>query len=134
MDAKFPPLNWDEFSRALSVARHFSSVVGVYNLDGCLRQGFLPRLKTMDWSQPVAIPVRAVGKAAGLRRLIFVLLWLASHIIYVALLFLRMVGWLVRLIVRRRKRGQARFARSAVPTPFKRWFSAWSSLFGRLWL
>lgn len=106
MDAKFPPLNWDEFSRALIVAGHFSSVVGVYNLDGCVRQGFLPRLKTMDWSQPVVIPARAVGKAAGLRRLIFALLWLASHIIYAALLFLLMVGWLVRLIVRRRNRRQ----------------------------
>ena len=90
-------------TRALIVARHFTSVIGVYNLDGCLRQGFLPRLKTMDWSQPVVISARAVGKAAGLRRLIFVLLWLASHIIYVALLFLLMVAWLVWLIVRHRR-------------------------------
>src|SRR5215469_658321 len=34
MDAKFPPLSWDEFSRDLIVARHFSGMVGVYNLDG----------------------------------------------------------------------------------------------------
>jgi len=115
MDAKFPPLNWDEFSRALIVARHFSSVVGVYNLDGCVHQGFFPRLKTMDWSQPVVIPARAVGKAAGLRRLIFVLLWLASHIIYVALLFLLLVGWLVRLIVRRRRRRQAKIRQLSGP-------------------
>lgn len=111
MDAKFPPLNWDEFSRNLIVARHFSRLVGVYNLDGCVRQGFIPRLRTIDWSEPVVISAEAVGKAKRLRRLIFVLLWLAAHMIYVALLFLLMVGWLVRLIVRRRGRRLAKVRR-----------------------
>lgn len=107
MDAKFPPLNWDEFSRDLIVARHFSSVVGVYSLEGCVRQGFMARLKTMDWSEPVVIPAASVGKAAGLRRLIFVLLWLASHMVYLLLLFLLVVGWGIRLMLRRRRRRQA---------------------------
>lgn len=111
MDAKFPPLNWDEFSRNLIVARHFSRLVGVYNLDGCARQGFIPRLKTIDWSEPVVISAEAAGKAKRLRRLIFVLLWLAAHMIYVGLLFLLMAGWLVRLIVRRRGRRLAKVRR-----------------------
>jgi hypothetical protein len=55
MDAKFPPLNWDEFSRDLTVASHFSRIVGVYSLEGCVRQGFLPRLKALDWGQTVTI-------------------------------------------------------------------------------
>ena len=50
-NAKFGPLNWDEFSRDVTVASHFSQTVGVYNLEGCVRQGFLPRLITMDWNQ-----------------------------------------------------------------------------------
>jgi len=63
--------------------------------------------KPWNWSQPVVVRAGAVAKAAGLRRLIFVLLWFASHIIYVALLVLLMAGWRVRFIVMRRRRRQA---------------------------
>ena len=45
-DPHFARLNWEEFSRDLMVANHFSHVIGVYNLGGCVRQGFLARLKT----------------------------------------------------------------------------------------
>src|SRR5579863_10129932 len=38
------PLDWNEFSRDLIVASHFSRIVGVFNLEGCVRQGFLTRL------------------------------------------------------------------------------------------
>ena len=44
MDAKFPPLNWGEFSRDLIVA-HLFKRVGVYSLEGCVRQGFISRAK-----------------------------------------------------------------------------------------
>jgi hypothetical protein len=37
------------------------------SLAGCVRQGFIPRLQTMDWSQPVVISAGAADKAAGLR-------------------------------------------------------------------
>lgn len=47
-DAKNLPLNWEELSRDLIVAHHFSSVIGVYSLEGCVRQGFMPMLKAMD--------------------------------------------------------------------------------------
>jgi hypothetical protein len=48
LDAKYPPLSWEKFSRDLRVARHFSKSVGIYSLEGCVRQGFMSRLKTMD--------------------------------------------------------------------------------------
>jgi hypothetical protein len=38
-DAKFGPLNWEEFSRDLIIASHFSKLVGVYNLEGCISAG-----------------------------------------------------------------------------------------------
>ena len=47
-DARLPPLDWDEFPRDLIVAAHFARTVGVYSLEGCVQQGFLPRLRTMD--------------------------------------------------------------------------------------
>ena len=107
MDAKFPPLNWDEFSRDLIIARHFSRRVGVYSLEGCVRQGFIPQLKTMDWSRKVVIPNKSVGKAAGFRGFVFALLWVGSHLIYFALAFLLAIAWLLRFIVRRRARKRA---------------------------
>ena len=37
-DARFPPLDWEEFSRDLRVAAHFSTTVGVYSLGApCIR-------------------------------------------------------------------------------------------------
>jgi hypothetical protein len=112
MDAKFPPLNWDEFSRDLIVARHFSKLVGVYSLEGCVRQGFIPRLKTMDWNQQVVIPGDSVRKAGGFRKFLFALLWVGSHFLYFMVGFLLVMAWLVRLIVRwRRRKRAARMAR-----------------------
>ena len=64
------PLDWDEFSRDLIVASPYSRQLGVYDLEGCVRQGFLPRLKTMDWNKSVVIPsTLSVAKLA--RRISF---------------------------------------------------------------
>jgi hypothetical protein len=56
------PLNWDEFSRDLIVAGHFSRIIGVYDLEGCVHQGFLARLKTFDWSQSFTIQADAIRR------------------------------------------------------------------------
>lgn len=32
------PLDWDEFTRDLIVASHFSKHIGIYDLEGCVRQ------------------------------------------------------------------------------------------------
>lgn len=107
VDAKYAPLNWDEFSRDLIVARHFSKTVGVYSLEGCVRQGFMPKLKTFDWNQRVVIPAKSVGKAAGFRKFVFLVLWIGSHIIYIVLAVLLGIAWLARFIVLRRRRKRA---------------------------
>jgi hypothetical protein len=114
-DAKFPPLNWDEFSRDLIVARHFSKTVGVYSLEGCVRQGFMPKLKTLDWNERVAIPAKSVGKAAGFRKFVFLVLWVGSHIVYIVLALLLGIAWLVRFIVLRRRRKRAMRLATAAP-------------------
>jgi hypothetical protein len=62
-----PGLNWDEFFRDLLVAAHFAPVVGVFSLEGCIAQGFLPRLRGMDWSRSVIIPHEANRKVRLLR-------------------------------------------------------------------
>ncbi|HUA16883.1 MAG TPA: hypothetical protein VMG31_16435 [Verrucomicrobiae bacterium] len=95
IDARFPPLDWKEFSRDLLIASHFSPVVGVYSLEGCVRQGFLPRLTTLNWQSPVILPAQAVTKAQRFRRIVQTALWLASHMVYLAIIFAAGVGWLV---------------------------------------
>ena len=107
-DAKFPPLNWEEFSRDLIVARHFSpKMVGVYSLEGCVRQGFIAKMKTLDWSQKITIPAESLHKAMQVRQGVFAVLWFGSHIIYFAVAFLVALVWLTRFFVKRRRRKRA---------------------------
>jgi hypothetical protein len=106
MDAKYPPLNWEEFSRDLIVAHHFSPLVGVYSLEGCVKQGFIPKLKTMDWVQAVVIPATSLAQAAKVRNGIHAVLWVGSHLIYFVLAFLLLLAWVMRMIIRRRKRNR----------------------------
>ena len=54
-DARMGPLTWDELSHDVIVASHFSPVVGIYNLEGSVHRGLLPRLLALDWNQPVII-------------------------------------------------------------------------------
>lgn len=114
-DPHFVPLNWDEFSRDLRVANHFSfplsHTIGVYNLEGCVRQGFLSRLKTVDWGESVTIPAEAVRKAMQLRARIQAVLWIASHLLYILAVFLIGVTWIIaRWSGRRRLRKQPALA------------------------
>ncbi len=102
MDAKYGPLNWEEFSRDTIVASHFSREVGVYSLEGCVRQGFLPRLKTIDWNQGVEIPAVALARMRRFRAGVQTILWTASHLLYFATAFLIGVTWLARRWIRRK--------------------------------
>ena len=82
LEANFAPLNWDEFSHDLLVANHFAHCIGVYSLEGCARQGFLPRLKAISWNQPVTLSARSVRQAAWLRLGVRTALWTGSHLVY----------------------------------------------------
>jgi len=106
---KFGPLSWDELTHDVIVASHFSPVVGVYSLEGCVRQGFLSRLKTMNWGQSFTIPAEANRKVIQLRSRIQAALWTGSHLPYFAaavLLLDLLVAW-------RRQTGRRSRPRSA---------------------
>ncbi len=107
IDAKYGPLNWEEFSRDTIVASHFSRQVGVYSLEGCVRQGFLPRLKTMDWNQGVEIPAAALARMRRFRAVVQGILWTSSHLLYFTTAFLIAVIWLARRRIRRKHAPQA---------------------------
>jgi hypothetical protein len=89
-------LDWSRFSRDLIVASHFSHVIGVYDLEGCVRQGFLPRLKTMNWSQSVTLPAVAIRTTNQRLRMLRLVLWISSHLPYLVtalLLAITLAGW-----------------------------------------
>jgi len=106
MDAKFGPLNWNEFSSDLRVASHFSREIGVYNLEGCLRQNFLSRLKTLDWSQGVTLPAAKTARVHRFRFEVQAILWTASHLLYF-ILALAVLVWLLVLYRRNRTRSRS---------------------------
>ncbi len=95
------PLDWNEFSRDLIVASHFTQQIGVYNLEGCVRQGFLRRLLTMNWGQSVVIPPASIGRAERLGLIVRSVLWMVSRLPWLAAAVLLL---LAGLIVWRRSR------------------------------
>lgn len=100
------PLNWDEFSRDLLVASHFSHDIGVYNLEGCVRQGFLPRIETMNWNGSVLIPAASVTRAQRMGKALRTALWIGSRSLYFLAAALLMLVWLI-LRWRERRRNRA---------------------------
>lgn len=90
-------LDWERFSRDALVAGHFSRLVGVYDLEGCVRQGFLPRLNAMKWDRVVTIPAPAVRRAILLHALLPAALETISNLPYwgggLILLDIAVVWW-----------------------------------------
>jgi hypothetical protein len=80
----FGPLDWEEFSSDLIVASHFAHHIGVYNLEGCVRQRFLPRLETMDWGGSVVIPAASIARAKRHVMALSIALWIGSNLLYLA--------------------------------------------------
>ena len=50
------PLTWEEFTKDLLLAKQHSNAVYIFNLEGCVEQGFLPRLVTFNWTSEVPKP------------------------------------------------------------------------------
>lgn len=73
-----PALSWEEFARDLLLAWHWCDDIYVYSLEGCVWQGFLPRLRSFDWAEPVKRPKQAL-MARGLRATLTVGLWTTAH-------------------------------------------------------
>jgi hypothetical protein len=103
-DPVVAPLNWEQFSRDLIVASHFTHLVGVYNLEGCVHQGFLPRLNALDWNQSVTIPGPTIKNASRVAMVFETALWVASHLVYFAVAILFAIGYLIGRRYRRKGR------------------------------
>jgi hypothetical protein len=107
LDARYPPLDWDEFSRDLLAASHYSSMVGIYSLEGCVRQGFLPRLQTLNWNQSVTVTAKQAGQITGFRKLIRAVLWTTSNFFWIcAFVLAAIIGFIWRRGALRRQHAE----------------------------
>lgn len=70
-----PYLTWEEFATDLRLARRSGKPIYVFSLEGCVQQGYLPRLVTFDWQAEVDLPATALVSAgrSGLRGLLWML-------------------------------------------------------------
>lgn len=67
----------------------------MYDLEGVLQEGFLPRLVAMNWAQSIVIPAQAIQKAALLNKGIQTVTWTLSRLPYFALVILLFDAYLI---------------------------------------
>jgi hypothetical protein len=94
-------LSWEELSHDVIVASHFSPVVGIYNLEGCVRRGLLAQLIALDWNQPVIISDDQNRQVIRFWARVQAALWTLSRLPYFALAMLLGDAW---FLLRRRRR------------------------------
>ncbi|MFZ0304134.1 MAG: hypothetical protein WAL75_15695 [Terracidiphilus sp.] len=90
------PLDWNEFSRDLIVASHFTNHIGVYNLEGAVQQSFMPRLLAMDWNQSVTIPAAQIARARRMRFLSHAVLLTMTYLPWLVVAGVLLIAWLIR--------------------------------------
>jgi hypothetical protein len=73
------PLNWEELSRDLRLAARWTRDLSVFSLEGCVRQGFLARLRSLDWGAPAEPPEEEGRRVDTLRRAASRLLKASQH-------------------------------------------------------
>jgi hypothetical protein len=78
------PLNWQEFSRDLRLAWVFTNDIHIFSLEGCLKQGFLNRLKNFEWDQPIIEPIEQSARVARMRTSFRSVLWLGTHLLLIS--------------------------------------------------
>ncbi len=76
---EIPALTWEELVRDLRLARRWGDTIAVYSLEGCVQEGFLTRLRTLDWDERVVLPLRAARQVDRYRRLFRAILWLCAR-------------------------------------------------------
>jgi len=74
-----PPLSWDEFSRDLLLAWHWTDDIHIFSLEGCVQQGFLPKLREFHWEQPITPPLATAGQVETWRKALRAGLWASAH-------------------------------------------------------
>jgi len=74
---QMPTLDWDELARDLRLARRWCDDIYVHSLEGCVWQGFLPRIRQLVWSG--AAPPDTTRRASVMRTGLRTFLWTTAH-------------------------------------------------------
>jgi len=75
---QMPTLNWEQLAGDLRLARHFCDQILIHSLEGCVWQGFLPRLRSFEWAD-LGGPPDGARAAAALRTSLRATLWASAH-------------------------------------------------------
>jgi hypothetical protein len=75
---QMPTLTWEQLAGDLRLARHFCGQILIHSLEGCVWQGFLPRLRSFAWAH-VPGPPDGARAAAALRKSLRATLWASAH-------------------------------------------------------
>lgn len=101
------PLSWDEFARDLRLAYYWTQEIYIFSLEGCVRQGFLEKLKDFIWDQPILLPEVSTDRVNDWRKAFQGVLWFSTHLQWV-LGFSAAVGFFIcalrRLLKQRGRR------------------------------
>lgn len=85
------PLDWAEFSRDLRLANQRTKDIHIFSLEGCVEQGFLPKITGFDWSRS-EMPAHPWNELVMvIRPLMRIGLWASAHLL--PLLILLVVSW-----------------------------------------
>ncbi|MGB9755208.1 hypothetical protein [Roseiflexus castenholzii] len=76
---RIAPLSWEELARDLRLARRQCDAIAIFSLEGCVREGYLERLRSFNWDAPVEIPARAVIRIECIRALLRSILWISAR-------------------------------------------------------
>lgn len=95
------PMSWNELERDLRLAWYWSDDLFIYSLEGCVKQGFLHRLKSFVWDQPFITPTESALWVENWRGLLQTVLWISTHTWLIAL---GIFGLVLLFVPLRRKR------------------------------
>ena len=89
------PLSWNELARDLRLAAARCRDIHVFSLEGCVRQGFLDRLRDFTWAAPVQPPRLRASILNALRSVFRGCLWLTCRPALLLVVLAGLVGLLV---------------------------------------
>lgn len=73
------PLEWRELARDLRLAWYWSNDLYIFSLEGCVHQGYLERLRTFEWDQPILFPDEVAERVEMWRKVLRMILWVSNH-------------------------------------------------------
>jgi len=88
------PMNWDEFSRDLKLARRYCDDIHIFSLEGCVKQGFMAPLMDFDWNDPIHQPQPLTFLLIITRFISRGILWLMTHPFLTGLASCLILFWL----------------------------------------